>query len=53
MNPKNKAGQNNSLAVKEKRMLPFAVEFVKFFISFTIIIMLSLLVLYIVNVTMK
>jgi len=36
----------------ERRMLPFAVEFVKFFIIFAVIIAVALLTLHIANAAM-
>ena len=47
-NQKNK----ESLRVREKRMLPFAVEFVKFFMVFSIIIAVALLTLHVASAAM-
>jgi len=48
-NQKNK----ESLRVRERRMLPFAVEFVKFFIIFSVIIAAALLTLHIASAAMQ
>lgn len=47
--PKNK---NNLNRDTEKRMLPFAVEFVKFFIVFSVIIAVALLALHFATAAM-
>ena len=54
-NQKNKPACRQAWKVTEteKRMLPFAVEFVKFFIIFAIIIAVALLTLHIANAAMS
>ncbi len=42
-----------SLETKERRMLPFAVEFVKFFIAFAVIIAIALLCLHFASIAMQ
>ncbi len=44
---------NESLIQKERRMLPFLIEFVKFSIGFTVLIAIGLFILHAVGTTMK
>ena len=46
------AGRQVTERESERRMLPFAVEFVKFFIVFAIIIVVALLALHVVSAAM-
>jgi len=44
--------QEKSIREKERQMLPFAVEFVKFFIAFSIIVAIALLTLHFASAAM-
>lgn len=49
----NLQNKKESLRDREKRMLPFAVEFVKFFIAFAVIVAAALIALHITSAAMQ